>query len=176
MADTQAALETAQDRFRRATPDAKCSSIKDAAKFCGEGMALITNADSTSCDGSVCQPGLGGDTDTCCVKGRFRCPSAFPIIIISIWRAHSQSALCVWRRVESGRAYPSCLIVSALDSFLCAPLAPRPPKITAVKEEQEELAIVEGMAKTKKPKQTDQGGGSSMMVRPAVHACQPTHR
>jgi len=67
VADTQAALDKAQDGFRRATPAAKCSSIKDAAKFCGDDMALIDDADSTSCDGSVCQPGLGGDRDTCCV-------------------------------------------------------------------------------------------------------------
>ena len=69
MADTQAALEKAQDRFRRSTPAARCSSIKDAAKFCGDDMALIADAGLTSCDGSVCQPGIGGDKDTRCVKG-----------------------------------------------------------------------------------------------------------
>ena len=157
MADTQAALDKAQDGFRRATPAAKCSSIKDAAKFCGDDMALIDDADSTSCDGSVCQPGLGGDKDTCCVTG----PS---------------SSQCRCHNFHSALSHRNSAVFVALQRvtplWLCTPFLV--PSITVVKEEKS--GKTEGLAKTKPSDMKPDQGGDSMMVRPAANVRPPMRR
>ena len=143
MAKTQKALETAQDGFRRATPAAKCSSIKDVTKFCGEDTALIADPDSKSCDSPVCQPGAGGDTKTCCVATCSSVKDASKFCDAGMeLSADADKISCEARGGVCNRL---------LDKDKCC--VPKP--------------AVEGLVKTNKP-----GEGGSMMVRPAVKRCR----